>query len=123
MFWLPPPSEPATSIGPEPSCWRSIHPASEPQSTPATASTAWFPLPNDSTKLSQLDNALDECVRNGKIAPMVRLRPRLSQESVRSASAEQIKAVALRLFAERGVDGVTVREIATASGQKNHGAV
>jgi AcrR family transcriptional regulator len=54
---------------------------------------------------------------------MVRLQPRLSQESVRSASAEQIKAVALRLFAERGVDGVTVREIATASGQKNHGAV
>ena len=54
---------------------------------------------------------------------MVRLQPRLSQELVRSASAEQIKAVALRLFAERGVDGVTVREIATASGQKNHGAV
>jgi AcrR family transcriptional regulator len=31
--------------------------------------------------------------------------------------------VARRLFAERGVDGVTVREIAKAAGQKNHGAV
>src|SRR5260221_7126438 len=66
---------------------------------------------------------LTEHSRNGKIALMVRLQPRLSQEPVRSASAEQIKAVALRLFAERGVDGVTVREIATAAGQKNHGAV
>jgi AcrR family transcriptional regulator len=41
----------------------------------------------------------------------------------RSAAAEQIKAVARRLFAEKGVDGVTVREIASAAGQKNHGAV
>lgn len=29
----------------------------------------------------------------------------------------------MKLFAERGVDGVTVREIAKAAGQKNHGAV
>jgi len=41
----------------------------------------------------------------------------------RGASAEQIKSVARRLFAERGVDGVTVRDIAAAAGQRNHAAV
>ena len=41
----------------------------------------------------------------------------------RSASANHIKQVARQLFAERGVDGVTVREIAEAAGQKNHAAV
>lgn len=41
----------------------------------------------------------------------------------RGEAAEQLKRVACRLFAERGVDGVTVREIADAAGQKNHGAV
>lgn len=39
-----------------------------------------------------------------------------------NASAH-IKAVALKLFAERGVDGVTVRQIAYAAGQKNHAAL
>src|SRR5262245_9296451 len=38
-------------------------------------------------------------------------------------AAEHIKAVAQRLFADQGVDGVTVRDIAAAAGQKNHGAV
>lgn len=42
---------------------------------------------------------------------------------VRSDAAEHLKAVALKLFAERGVDGVTVRQIAEAAGQKNHAAV
>ncbi len=40
-----------------------------------------------------------------------------------AAGAEPIRAAARRLFCERGVEGVTVREIAEAAGQKNHGAV
>ena len=38
-------------------------------------------------------------------------------------SALHIKRTARQLFAERGVDGVTVRDIAIASGQKNHAAL
>lgn len=38
-------------------------------------------------------------------------------------AAEALKAAALRLFAARGVDGVTVRQIAEAAGQKNHAVV
>lgn len=41
----------------------------------------------------------------------------------RSDAAETLKQAAQSLFAQRGVDGVTVREIADAAGQKNHGAV
>ena len=49
---------------------------------------------------------------------MVRL-----QEKNESDAVDALKRAALKLFAERGVDGVTVREIAAAAGQKNHGAV
>lgn len=38
-------------------------------------------------------------------------------------AAAHLEGVARRLFAERGVDGVTVRDIAEAAGQKNHAAV
>lgn len=40
-----------------------------------------------------------------------------------SDAAKHIKAVALKLFAERGIDGVSVRQIAEAAGQKNHNAI
>jgi AcrR family transcriptional regulator len=43
--------------------------------------------------------------------------------ALRSDAAQHLKSVALQLFAERGVDGVTVRDIAEAAGQRNHAAV
>ena len=49
---------------------------------------------------------------------MARLEPKSTSDSV-----DHLKQVACRLFAERGVDGVTVRQIAEAAGQKNHAAV
>ncbi len=45
------------------------------------------------------------------------------QSTIQSGAPAHIKAIALKLFAERGVDGVTVRQIAQAAGQKNHAAL
>jgi AcrR family transcriptional regulator len=45
------------------------------------------------------------------------------KQKPRSEAAEQIKLAACRLFALRGVDGVTVRDIADAAGQRNHASV
>ncbi len=47
---------------------------------------------------------------------------KLSSKS-QSPSVERLKAEAQRLFANRGIDGVTVRDIAKAAGQKNPAAV
>lgn len=61
---------------------------------------------------------LTQIFGNGIFALMVRLDTKQP-----SQAADHMKLVARRLFAERGVDGVTVREIAMAAGQRNHGAV
>ncbi|OZB15669.1 MAG: TetR family transcriptional regulator, partial [Hyphomonas sp. 34-62-18] len=45
---------------------------------------------------------------------MVRLH-----EKTESDAVDALKRAAMKLFAERGVDGVTVREIAAAAGQRN----
>jgi len=43
--------------------------------------------------------------------------------SARTPAARHLMQVACRLFAERGTDGVTVRDIAEAAGLKNHAVV
>lgn len=54
---------------------------------------------------------------------MVLLDAPANSGQTRSAAAEAMKAVALRLFAQSGINAVTVRQIAEAAGQKNHAAV
>jgi AcrR family transcriptional regulator len=61
---------------------------------------------------------LDAGLAHLQAFPMVRLH-----EKTESEAADALKRAAMKLFAEHGVDGVTVREIAAAAGQKNHGAV
>ena len=43
--------------------------------------------------------------------------------SAAAATQERIKQTASRLFANRGIDGVSVRDIVVASGQKNGGSL
>ena len=66
---------------------------------------------------------LTEMDCNEILHPMAILPQTPPGPPLRTAAAEQLKQAALRLFSEKGVDGVTVREIAAAAGQKNHGAV
>jgi len=47
----------------------------------------------------------------------------MQQLPIESSATAALKRAAMRLFAARGTDGVTVREIARAAGQLNHGAV
>jgi AcrR family transcriptional regulator len=65
-----------------------------------------------------LDNAFDL-----KAGQAMNIGMPLVDTDARPEAAEILKAVAVALFAERGVDGVTVRQIAEAAGQKNHAAV
>lgn len=65
-----------------------------------------------------MDNAIDAGAPQAMIGGMVHMKPK-----PRSEAAAQIKVAACRLFAQRGVDGVTVRDIAEAAGQRNHAAV
>jgi len=48
---------------------------------------------------------------------------RLRQHNSDDATREAIKTVAQRLFALRGIDGVSVREIVVAAGQRNGGSL
>lgn len=54
---------------------------------------------------------------------MARLRTSENVGTAASEGAAALKRAAIRLFAEHGVDGVTVREIARAAGQRNPAAV
>ena len=46
-----------------------------------------------------------------------------TKPATRIPARDQIKLAARRLFAERGVDGVSTREIVKAAGQKNQGSL
>ena len=50
-------------------------------------------------------------------------KPSKAQPAARANAREQIKLAARRLFALRGIDGVSVREIVEAAAQKNHGSL
>jgi AcrR family transcriptional regulator len=50
-------------------------------------------------------------------------RPRPVARATSEETKNQIKAAAQMLFAQRGVDGVTVQEIVNAAGQRNNAAL
>lgn len=53
----------------------------------------------------------------------IKSKPSGTQANARANAREQIKLAARRLFALRGIDGVSVREIVEAAAQKNHGSL
>ena len=55
--------------------------------------------------------------------PMANPRTTTVDAAATPQGADALKRAAIQLFAQRGIDGVTVREIAQAAGQRNHGAV
>tara|TARA_R110002074_G_scaffold401345_1_gene599220 strand:- start:2181 stop:2981 length:801 start_codon:yes stop_codon:yes gene_type:complete len=70
--------------------------------------------------LGQSTYPIDLIRKNGQ---SVNMSEATSRTELGHTAREQIKLAARQLFAARGIDGVSVREIVDASGQKNHGSL